>query len=74
MSAVNPFKPGAGRVPPVLAGRDAIMSVVDRVMRDVVGNGEGDRPIVISGLAESARRFSSTSSSCGRLDHDDGSP
>lgn len=50
MSDVNPFKPGAGRVPPVLAGRDAIMSVVDRVMRDVVGSGEGDRPIVISGL------------------------
>lgn len=50
MSDINPFKPGAGRVPPVLAGRDTIMSVVDTVMRDVVGSGEGDRPIVISGL------------------------
>ncbi len=50
MSEPNPFRPGAGRVPPVLAGRDAIMSVVDSVMRDIVGSGEGDRPIVVSGL------------------------
>lgn len=37
-------------MPPALAGRDAIVSVVDSVMRDVVGSGEGDRPMVISGL------------------------
>lgn len=46
----NPFKPGAGRVPPVLAGRDEIILSVARTMDQVLRNSEGDRPIVISGL------------------------
>lgn len=48
--AVNPFRPGAGRVPPELAGRDPIMTAVRRVMDGVIANSEGDRPMIISGL------------------------
>ncbi len=46
----NPFRPGAGRVPPELAGRDAIISYVDGVMAQIIDTGEGDRPLMISGL------------------------
>lgn len=46
----NPFRPGAGRVPPELAGRDAILGQVGSVMAQVIEESEGDRPIVISGL------------------------
>jgi hypothetical protein len=46
----NPFRPGAGRVPPELAGRDAILSQVGSVMSQVIEQSEGDRPMVISGL------------------------
>src|SRR5690554_3857319 len=46
----NPFKPGAGRVPPELAGRDEIIQSVERVMSQVLSDSEGDRPIVVSGL------------------------
>ncbi len=48
--AVNPFKPGAGRVPPELAGRDEIVSEVSRLMAQVLDSSEGDRPMIISGL------------------------
>lgn len=46
----NPFRPGAGRVPPELAGRDAILRHVSDVMEQMLELGEGDRPIIISGL------------------------
>lgn len=46
----NPFKPGAGRVPPELAGRDALLTEVRRHMEQVIDQSEGDRPIIISGL------------------------
>ncbi|WP_448811569.1 ATP-binding protein [Agromyces bauzanensis] len=46
----NPFRPGAGRVPPELAGRDAILNRVGSVMAQVLDQSEGDRPMIISGL------------------------
>ncbi|AMM19631.1 hypothetical protein AX769_05110 [Frondihabitans sp. PAMC 28766] len=46
----NPFKPGAGRVPPELAGRDVVLDGVRSVMAAVIANAEGDRPVIISGL------------------------
>lgn len=46
----NPFKPGAGRVPPELAGRDTLLNEVRRHMDQVIDQSEGDRPIIISGL------------------------
>ncbi|OII31878.1 hypothetical protein BIU98_09080 [Curtobacterium sp. MMLR14_010] len=49
-SGINPFRPGAGRVPPELAGRDALLDTVDRSLRQVLATSEGERPIVISGL------------------------
>ncbi|TPW78443.1 ATP-binding protein [Schumannella sp. 10F1B-5-1] len=50
VTTTNPFKPGAGRVPPELAGRDAILTAVARTMAQIVADSEGDRPIVVSGL------------------------
>lgn len=47
---INPFKPGAGRVPPVLAGRDALLAGVDRTLLETVETAEGARPLVVSGL------------------------
>lgn len=47
---VNPFKPGAGRVPPVLAGRDALLKSIERTLAETLVTGEGGRPVVISGL------------------------
>lgn len=46
----NPFKPGAGRVPPELAGRSAIIADIARQSAQVLADSEGDRPIVVSGL------------------------
>jgi hypothetical protein len=46
----NPFKPGAGRVPPELAGRDELLKEVRGHMNQVLDQSEGDRPIIISGL------------------------
>ncbi|QTX05604.1 ATP-binding protein [Agromyces archimandritae] len=46
----NPFRPGAGRVPPELAGRDALVSEVQTSLDEVVHEGEGGRPVIISGL------------------------
>lgn len=46
----NPYRPGAGRVPPELAGRDDIVSEVTQLMDQVLDASEGDRPIIISGL------------------------
>lgn len=46
----NPFKPGAGRVPPELAGRNDLVSEVMEIMAEVLDSSEADRPIIISGL------------------------
>lgn len=46
----NPFRPGAGRVPPELAGRDAVLQSVQNLMTGVIAQSEGDRPMIISGL------------------------
>ncbi|WP_449314924.1 ATP-binding protein [Rubneribacter sp.] len=46
----NPFKPGAGRKPPYLAGRTEILHAVKTEMQQVCDDAEGMRPVVISGL------------------------
>lgn len=46
----NPFRPGAGRRPPVLAGRERLLDGFDVVVRRVETTGEGDRSWVINGL------------------------
>ena len=46
----NPFKPGAGRVPPELAGRHELVESVAEMLDQVLAESEGDRPLVISGL------------------------
>lgn len=46
----NPFRPGAGRRPPVLAGRERLLGSFDVVVRRVEEAGEGDRSWVINGL------------------------
>lgn len=47
---MNPFRPGAGRRPPVLAGRERILANFDVVVRRAEEYGEGDRSWVINGL------------------------
>ncbi|PYY35677.1 MULTISPECIES: ATP-binding protein [unclassified Curtobacterium] len=47
---INPFKPGAGRVPPVLAGRDALLAGIERTLAETLETAEGARPVVVSGL------------------------
>ena len=46
----NPFRPGAGRRPPVLAGREAVLEAFDVVRRRAEEIGEGDRAWVLNGL------------------------
>lgn len=46
----NPFRPGAGRRPPVLAGRERLLREFDVVVRRAEEFGEGDRSWVINGL------------------------
>lgn len=46
----NPFRPGAGRRPPALAGRDALLTAFDVVVRRCEELGESDRGWVLSGL------------------------
>jgi AAA ATPase domain len=46
----NPYRPGAGRRPPVLAGRAAILDAFDVVRRRAEQNGEGDRGWILNGL------------------------
>lgn len=46
----NPFRPGAGRRPPLLAGREDVLSAFDVVRRRVETTGEGDRGWVLNGL------------------------
>lgn len=47
---MNPFRPGAGRRPPVLAGRERILASFDVVLRRAEEFGEGDRSWVVTGL------------------------
>jgi len=46
----NPFRPGAGRRPPLLAGRERELAAFDVTRRRCEELGEGDRPWVIHGL------------------------
>lgn len=46
----NPFNPGAGRMPPFLAGRASIVRSVKADMRQVYDHSEGARPVIVSGL------------------------
>lgn len=48
--ATNPFKPGAGRVPPVLAGRSDLLSEFRNRLSQARETGEGERPWILSGL------------------------
>lgn len=46
----NPYRPGAGRVPPELAGRAVLIDAFTRLLNQVMSSGEGERPWVLSGL------------------------
>lgn len=46
----NPYRPGAGRRPPVLAGRDALLTAFDVILSRAEDLGEGDRGWILSGL------------------------
>lgn len=46
----NPFRPGAGRRPPVLAGREPILDAFNIVRRRADEYGEGDRGWILNGL------------------------
>jgi hypothetical protein len=46
----NPYRPGAGRRPPVLAGREPILEAFTVVRRRASEYGEGDRGWVLNGL------------------------
>ncbi len=48
--ATNPFRPGAGRVPPVLAGRSDLLSEFRNRLYQARETGEGERPWILSGL------------------------
>jgi hypothetical protein len=47
---LNPFRPGAGRRPPVLAGREPLLDAFEVVRRRAEELGEGDRSWVLNGL------------------------
>lgn len=47
---VNPFRPGAGRRPPLLAGRGPLLDAFAVVQRRAEGMGEGDRSWILTGL------------------------
>ena len=46
----NPYRPGAGRRPPVLAGRQGVLDSFEVVRRRAEETGEGDRAWVLNGL------------------------
>jgi hypothetical protein len=46
----NPYRPGAGRRPPILAGRDPLLDAFDVVQQRATQLGEGDRSWVLNGL------------------------
>ncbi|NWL32028.1 ATP-binding protein [Paenarthrobacter nitroguajacolicus] len=50
LNAPNPFRPGAGRVPPELTGRSNVLADYTALLGSVATSGEGERPWIISGL------------------------
>jgi len=48
--APNPFRPGAGRVPPEIAGRSALLNEFGTRLYQARESGEGERPWILSGL------------------------
>jgi hypothetical protein len=50
LNAANPYRPGAGRVPPELAGRSSILHDFTTILASVTTDGTGERPWIISGL------------------------
>lgn len=46
----NPFRPGAGRRPPLLAGREPVLDAFDVVRRRAEELNEGDRSWILNGL------------------------
>lgn len=46
----NPFRPGAGRRPPLLAGRGSLLDGFEVIVRRAESLGEGDRSWVLNGL------------------------
>ena len=46
----NPYRPGAGRRPPVLAGREPVLDAFNVIRRKASEYGEGDRSWVLNGL------------------------
>jgi len=46
----NPFRPGVGRVPPELAGRNDLIQEFKQRLDQARESGEGERPWVLSGL------------------------
>jgi AAA ATPase domain len=46
----NPFRPGAGRRPPVLAGREDLLNRFEVILNRVDKFGEGDRSWILNGL------------------------
>lgn len=50
MANFNPFQPGAGRVPPVLAGRDEMLKNMETTIAQVQNTTLGARPQIYSGL------------------------
>ena len=50
MASSNPYKPGAGRRPPLLAGRESLIEDISSEMAMVEEDGVGDQPCVVWGL------------------------
>lgn len=50
LNAANPYRPGAGRVPPELAGRSRILHDFANMLASVTSDGTGERPWIMSGL------------------------
>jgi hypothetical protein len=46
----NPFRPGAGRRPPLLAGRESLLNGFEVIVQRAESLGEGDRSWVLNGL------------------------
>ena len=46
----NPYRPGAGRRPPLLAGRESLVNAFEVLRRRAEEHGEGDRGWILNGL------------------------
>lgn len=46
----NPFRPGAGRRPPLLAGRESLLGAFEVIQQRAETLGEGDRCWILNGL------------------------